>query len=486
MMQDNPTHNLPPRTNVPEVGVYGVSNTTMNNILTARRITCRISETVSGGWNAPPETCEEDSNGKVVCTQPPTYDAHNLKSKSKFTKWTNNLTNEIVAQYYGRGITSDNVNKTVTNFKDMGLGGFNINSKLYSAFQHKILASDTIRKTLIALKEDPFNDSDYTDIQRGWECGGKFVEMDNTTDYSASCRPVNILEAVYYSCKNNITVFYKTDLTPDPVCPKEIDLYPKKYAETHGVQLKLNLALETYQNILDKYIITALGPGLTKIVDNNFDNICSPWPSFVPCEKNPKKYDFVTSNSLTGDPMLAQISSYTHQNIPFNPIGAVGVEPSTTTANQYGVEPFAQPFSCKDVIINDENPFTVPNPLEGIIAYINGLVRPDINSASEPNWSYSDNIVREFMIPPKTAITAFEDTNNLANLLPAGYPQAKKQYDEIQQAQASSKECKNCPPQSGYQLANKLLPSIRCYLHPASWQKQYNEDCPDNSSPSTL
>lgn len=443
-MDNNPKYGNPPETIVPVIGPQGVSKSTYINQL-EKAIICKSHVTVSNSWAAPKQKIKDEDGNVIGIEYVYPYDANDLQAEKIFKKMSNAYTRLIGAQYSNRGITTLIPDDADTSFKEIGLAGQGFLSKIYSVTQKQFLQSqmfDEVFKTFEQI------DTNYADIQRGWDCQGTFLKMDDK-NHKKTCRPITVGEIAYfyYLNQNNpdIKPILFTDavtMTPKPF-PATVANYPNMYKEKHQKSLNLMTA-DVYQTLYQDLPVKALGPMNQMVIPTNYNSVASQWPNFVPADGTQLKKYRLIPNGAAGNPLLSnQLSSITSPR------------------------DFAKPFDCDDYEIVEDNPEVVDVPgTVKFIAYVKGLIRGDIYD--EPKWAFSHQNPLKVETEPNTIDVATNNSNDFANLIPAG-----DKLDQLHKLPASSKINEENPIDPGYQ-ATEIFKTVRSYLHPQSWQDNYN------------
>ncbi len=442
-MINNPKYGNPPATVVKEIGPQGVSKSTYINQLESATI-CHSKVTVSNSWAAQEEDIY-DKNGKKIGREVKyPYDARDLSAEKVWTKMSNSYTRLIGAQYSNRGITTLDNQEAADNFKDLSLAGQGYLPKIYSVTQKQFLQSQMFEEVFKAIDG---RDTNYGDIQRGWDCGGAFLKMDDK-NHSKSCRPVTVGEIAYFYYLNqanpDLTPILYTDpvtMTPKPL-PPNLANYPKTYKKTHKKSINL-LSASVYQILAQDLPIKALGPSNQMVIPTNYNSVASQWPNFQPADGTQLRKKRLIPNGLAGNPLLSnQLSSVTSPH------------------------DFATPFDCNEVEITGNNPQVVDKPgVVKFIAYVRGLIRGGIND--EPTWAFSHDNPLKTETETTSVDAATNVTNDLANIIPAG-----QFLDSLKAKPAASKIDSEHPIDPGYQ-ATEIFQAVRSYLHPQSWQDNY-------------
>jgi len=434
-MSPDSKYGNPPTVDLKTVGPQGVSNNTYINKL-QNYIECKSGLTVSGSWSAPSEPVY-DQNGKQVGTKPKyPYPANNLSAVKTWDKLSNNY-NRFIGAYTNRGVTNTNIDDATTTFKEMGTNGYGYLSKIYGIDQKHCLQGQAMEETLKSLNGD---DTNYADIQRAWDCNGKFMAMDGK-NYSTSCRPVTIGEIAYYYSKNSS--LYKTDpilfsdcekLTPKSL-PNLSD-YPATYKKQYKKDINF-LSTADYQTLREDLPVKALGPSNQKVTLTNYNSVDKQAPDFKPGNEITETKDKVVPFGASGDPSLPnQISSVTSSG------------------------DFAKPFSCDDILIAGPASQDSPTTLT-FNAFVKGLVK---NVNDTPTFSFKFNNPVSTKIEKNTIDAATNITNNFANLIPDG-----PALQALKDTPSSSKVDSDSPLDPGYQAQAANLILAR-YLYPQSWQ----------------
>jgi len=449
-----PGRGQPGATEVKKIGPQGVSNYSYINGLD-ESYKCDGTVTVSNGWKAPDVPIKDDKGNIIGTEKRYPYDANNLNSEKLWTKLSNSFARFVNTQWKTRGIYSTNVDRIVTDFKDMGLTGHGFLNKIYSINQITCLQNQAIKEVFKSLDE---TDTDYSDLQLGWDKGGTFIELDDISSgcLPTTCRPVTIGEIAYFFYKNpTISPIFYTDCStekPEP-WPENIADYSSLYKKTHKQYNVDNFlpgesGITAYKALYSKIPIKAQGPENQLVKITNYGSVASQWPNFVPATPTITKKNRPTWGLATGNETLTnQFSSVNSPN------------------------DFAPAFSCDDVeVITDSGAVDVPTPV-GFIAYVKGLIRGGIKD--EPSWAFSYGNPKVVINQKKVADAANTiDPNNLINFFSAGSAEAEIRYNELKNTPASSKSCEECPDDVGNK-SDKMLRELRKSLYPVAWQDNY-------------
>jgi hypothetical protein len=422
----------PPQTEVKTIGPQGVSNNTYINQLIKNPQLCKTKIPVSNRWYV-----KESGTAPVI-----PIDARDLNGGQDFSKISNPYTRLVSAEYSNRGVTNIDIKTRATNFKDLSLKGYGYMSKIYSINQKHCLQGQALEETF---KSFEGSDTNYSDLQRGWDCSGSFVPMDGK-DHNSSCRPVTIGEIAYFYAKNS--ALYEIDpllfvdcieMLPKPL-PGSIKGYPGIYKTQFKKEINL-LSIEIYQALRVDLPVKALGPSNQDVILTNWGTVVSQWPNFKPGSPQPTTIKRNIPFGAAGNPLLSnQISSIN------NPRNFASAE-----------------FDCADYLVISDNPEVkdIP-PILSFFAYVKGLVRAGLTSS----WRYDEWANDLDTITERSVIDAtINTTNDFANLIPAG-----DKLDQLKELPASSKVIDNGPIDPGYQ-SSEVFKTMRSYLLPASWQK---------------
>jgi hypothetical protein len=429
-MEKNPVLDNPPQTEVKIVGPQGVSNNTYINQL-SRNKSCKSFIPVSNSWSV-------KDNGGTAPPQP--YDAYNLYGAQDFSKLSNPYARLVAAEYSNRSISTADPETTATNFKDLSLKGYGYMAKIYSIDQKHCLQGQALEETF---KSFGGSDTNYSDLQRGWDCSGSFVAMDGK-DHNSSCRPVTIGEIAYFYAKNS--ALYEIDpllfvdcidMVPKPL-PGSIKGYPGIYKTQFKKEINL-LSIEIYQALRVDLPVKALGPLNQDVILTNYNSVIQQAPNFKP-----------------GDPAPTTMK----RNIPFGAAGNPLLSNQISSVNN--PRDFATEFDCADYTVISDNPEVkdLP-PVLNFIAKIIGLVKGGLTE----DFSFSYNNPLETITELDSIDVTKNTTNDFANLIPAG-----DKLNELKKLPASSKVIDIAPIDPGYQ-SSEVFKTVRSYLLPATWQK---------------
>lgn len=442
MTQDSVLSN-PPATDVKTIGPQGVSDKTFINQL-EKSVTCKSKITVDNSWHAKQEDVLDKLRNVIDTIFKYPYNANDLKGGKDFEKLSNPYARLVGAQYSNRNISNVDTEILATNFKDLSLGGYGYMSKIYSIDQKHCLQGQALEEVFKSIDGE---DTNYADIQRGWECNGSFVPMDGK-NYNESCRPITVGEIAYFYYKNP-TIYEKDPLlyeNCETMIPKplpDMNGYAGVYQNQHKKSINF-LSYEIYSPLREDLPIKALGPMNQKLTLTNYENVCNQWPNFTPCEETKVNKNRNIPFGAAGNPNLSnQISSITAPKDPEND--------------------FASDFNCDNFTVIENNPEVVDTPpVLQFVAYVVGLVRGGIRD--EPSWSYQHGNPLSTKTEQSSIDVATNTTNDFAFLIPAG-----EILDRLKSLPASSKTDKDAPIDPGYQ-SSEVFKTMRSYLHPASWQ----------------
>jgi hypothetical protein len=433
-MEQIQTLDNPPQTEVKTIGPQGVSNNTYINQL-SRNKSCKSYIPVSNGWTV---KSVWDEIERIFIKQP--YDANDLFGAQDFSKISNPYTRLVAAEYSNRSISTADPETTATNFKDLSLKGYGYMSKIYSIDQKHCLQGQALEETF---KSFGGSDTNYSDLQRGWDCSGSFVAMDGK-DHNSSCRPVTIGEIAYFYAKNSD--LYEKDpllfidcieMLPKPL-PGSIKGYPGIYKNQFKKEINL-LSIEIYQALRLDLPVKALGPLNQDVILTNYNSVIQQAPNFKP-----------------GDPAPTTMK----RNIPFGAAGNPLLSNQISSVNN--PRDFATEFDCADYTVISDNPEVkdLP-PILNFIAKIVGLVKGGLTE----DFSFSYNNPLETITELDSIDVTKNTTNDFANLIPAG-----DKLNELKKLPASSKVIDIAPIDPGYQ-SSEVFKTVRSYLLPATWQK---------------
>lgn len=436
----------PPAVNVKTIGPQGVSNSTYINKFEdgSEFVECNTSITTTNNTTAPKETILDKVKNIMVTIDKYPYNATDLNGNQNWEKLSTNFYR--VAHYFNKGITYNDTEKISTSFKEFNHDGYAMLSRMFSQVEKQYLQSKAIEQVAKSLEK---KNTDYADIQRAWDCNGKYTPMDNTTDYTTSCRPVTIGEIVYYYLSNpsllktDPLVFDDTDITKPKIIPEIFAKYPELYKKQYNKEINF-LSSTDYQFLRDNLPIKASGPSMQEVSLTNYNSICNQAPNFKPCDPvTDTKQKIVPFGAIGDISYLNMISSASNQELP---------ESEKVTQ-----------FTCDSVATVGPIGQDTPTPLS-FTAFIKGLIKIVTDS---PTFSYSYQNPVSVKIPKTTTDAVTITTNNLVNLFPDGYSR-----DTVVNTPVSCKVDESSPLDPGCQAeaANKLLTK---YLYPQSWQDKY-------------
>lgn len=460
-----PYNGNPPVVKTQEVGSGGYSRISYPNTF-EKVIVCHGKTPVSNSWSAKEENIF-DSLGNLINTifKYP-YNANDLRGKEESHNQSNNFPRVIQSQFLNRGATLIFDDEIASKFTDLSMAGFGIFSKVYSVNQLRFFQSEALKETLKTLNGEETN---YSDVQRGWDCNGTFEPLDDTPR-DTTCRPITTLEVIHYYFHNPKLgkIFYTdpTTMTPEPIPGDVIKKIQDEYKD------RFNKSIPTlsgdywdiaFTKIYQQLPIKALGPLGQQVTVTNYKNICNQWPNYNPCEGTNKRETRNIAFLSPGNPKLTnQLSSINNQ---FDDDLGAG-DNGTDVSNQ-----FATPFDCEEVTVRGVPRDVVDKPNSiSILTFALGLYRAAISDI--PKYSATEQNPKKTETDANAVKSATQITNDLANMLPAGYDQAKELYDSLKNLNASSVVKKGDPVDVGYQAA-EVFNIFRSYLHPQSWQDNY-------------
>lgn len=451
-MQSQMKKSNPPVTDVENNGYQGITDNTYTNLV-SDAVSCR--NTVPAGGSASAKT-KYDKDGNEIGKIFP-YNFFNLNGEQMYREMSNSFVNAINRIYLDKGETVFEPLEADINFKEYGATGKGFLSRIYSTDQKKRFQCQMLKEVIKTYKGE---DTTYADLQRAWDCNGVFYKMDGQ-DHTTTCRPVTQGEVLYFFKRNPPPVAIFTvnceGNIPEPF-PEIIDNYPGIYKGHFGVAMNL-LPPATgniyYTTLLDDFNITALGSFIQRIIVTNYESVLSQLPNFVPGDPVKYKRKRLIAGP-PGNPLLSnQLTSVFNQQINATAKG------------------FATPFDCDDYVARGEDPLAgdVPSAVN-IIAYVHGLIKGPI--FDQESISYTHGNPQEVLTESKLIKQVDNITNDLANFLPAGNDKAKSIYDKLKALPASSKVADVSPIDPGYQ-ASEVYKVFRSYLHPQTWQDNYNK-----------
>lgn len=439
-MQSDSTYGNPPATDVNQIGAQGVSNNTYINKLQADEFTCHSYVEVKNDWSA--NTREvTDQNGDTHKEFIYPYKAKDMTGKADYNDLSNNY-NRFIGAFINRGLPAKTPEEEAANFKDMNVGGYGTYSKIYGIDQKHCLQGQAVEEIIKSFDEQ---DTNYSDIQLGWERGGQFIDMLDSTCSPLTCRPVTVGEVVYFYSQLTTDKYEKDPLLYSDCSTMTSKVIPSfDYPTIYKKRFNKNLVLfpdeNTYFNLRDKIIIKALGPIRQKVVLSNYGTILSPEP-----------------NLQVGDEIKVP-------KIRLIPFGAAGnPKLSNQLSSVTSPRDFATAFTCDNFAVNGGVALDKPNSLS-FEAFVHGLVKL---VTDQPTFQDHFNNPLAVQIENKTIQAPTEITNDFANIIPAG-----PILEKIQKTPPSSKVTEDSPIDPGNQ-AEKANYYVAKYLYPQSWQDIY-------------
>jgi len=476
-MSNKPEYGNPPAVNVDEIGTQGVSNSTFIN-QSQDSTTCHSYVTVHNEWEARTEDIRDENNKKIGERIVYPYDANNLNEEYSAQKQSNTSGRDVKSVYLGRGDASADVETTDTNFRSLNTDGFNSLTKTLGIDQKLCLQGQAIEEMIKGLNKE---ETDYADIQLGWENGGQFIEMRDPKCSPDTCRPVTVGEVAYYyfnlspSDYQKDPLIYDSCTTMEPKPMPDLSSYSTKYKERFPYSIVPFADTTIYTTILRKFLpIKALGTSDQTVVISNY-TVKTPCTSGGDCSNfqvsDPVKtqFHYTTPLAAAGNPKLTnQWSSAVNLETNSSNLGGAGEPDTDTSATTIG---FANKFACDQFQVNGPVGEDLPSPFS-FIAEVIGEIRGGISDT--PTWQFHFNNPLDFRVPQKPIDAAFNATNDMANFLPNSDDEDKIVYDGLKKLPASSKVMEESPYNVGYQ-EGETFKAIRCYLLP---QEMQNGLCP--------
>jgi len=448
-MSNNVQLSNPKATDVSAIGAQGVSIDTYTNQLTDA-IVCKSKVTVSNSWNAKQDDKYDQQGNFIERIFKYPYSAPKLKGKFDSIDLSNTYPRDINTVYTARWNLSQDPDENDENFRNLGADGYGSLTKMYSINQKLCIQSETIKETIKSFYSE---DTNYADIQLGWESNGQFKEMSDSSCSPTSCRPVTVGEVAYYFYKfiPEVPILFDNcqDMNPQAL-DSSMDVYPSGY-KTHFKKVLTffadkNIYLTTLRDAIP---LKALGPMMQKLILTNYDSVtqecadkeCS--NGFIPGSPNPETKRRDVGFAAVGNTTLTNLIS------------------SVTLPRTFGKE-----FTCDGYVVNGKVGVDKPSDVS-FFAYVDGWIRQGISD--EPSWSFSHSNPLRTITEKKFTEVIQETATDFANMLPAGYDQAAALHDKLANEPASSKVEDESPIDPGHQSV-KVFEAMRCYLLPESMQ----------------
>lgn len=428
-----------------KLGPQGISTDTFIN-KSENIVPCNTFIPASNGWGAKKRDIYDKDGNKTGWEYIFPYNAPNLLGEREFNKYSNEFFRKDAE--WRRFLPYTDAQVAATNFKDMSLAGTGYLQRATSINQKHCIQSQVLEETFKTFEEI---ETDYADIQLGWENNGQFSPLDSNSCSFSSCRPVTTGEVAYYYYLH--PEIYATDpllfsncetMTPKPL-PTILGLYPTIYKQHFSrVTLKLFTDPNIYAMLREGLPMAAYGPANEKLILTRYDTVLSEYPNFVPGGENKQTINFLWAFGAAGNPDINNfMASIT------NPLDAGAV------------------FSCDaSKVVGEVNTKDTP-PLAALVAYVTGIVRSGIDI---PSWSFSYNNPLKVKVPANST----KLTQNVASTIMGFIPVNDATIDQIKLEPNATKVTNLYPPLPGGQ-GEQAIDLFTKYMHPQAWQDNYNK-----------